>query len=1040
MASLDHNLTNILDRMLAVYPKQGLPQEIEFALVGYTGNGIRLDDNWTLGIDRYSKILKGLLEKHGLDNPDPTVMITVSSNNKIGIPEGSGNARARITDDGTGKIIRQFCVTNTCDDKHVAYELKKRLHAEDMPEYGVRLRYSTEDDLPPEHLPAFKQIIQGKQALKRYRYAQRYSIDFGDIGSHGTTLKVDFSSVRSNSAVSFSGAQVVGNCVDKVRDQYEIEIELFNSDGITKDDLNEIRNSLTLQNTLQYIIIQAQGGISNEVKDNGKTAAALRSYVIMCRHHWGSKLPEIQVDNYISQKTLVDTSTYFLGPSIATINRGVLKNERMLPKNDVTTYYFTDKADGERCLLFIDQNQNGMCYAIMKSGLMVGTRREGLARTITFSPTNMTLNMPSWRDIFGDKDIKLDNPPNLKHRGTVLDGELLKLEGKYYFLAFDIVLYMGQYVSLMFPERYAILKTIKKHNMESASASASTLNFLIKDFIDYTPEDFKEFIEDTTKFHIERDDVKDITGIKFTTNGISYDLDGIVFQPANELYPALTTSWRTVFKYKPISMLTVDLHLGYDRKLPQTNGNEIGMNPVETPDTYGVFMASYKPRGKNGLEASPHPCYAKIVNGYARTINNEPINRGNIVECRVVVGQGKPYWEPLRIRHDKHAPNSVLVHQEVMDQLYEPILLENFCQNDGGFGGKYPIADHNRWISNQWIINWVKRIKRENIRLLDLACGNIKSGSAWITLQKGFNAEAEARRSRDKRVIKIVGVDSCKDNATNITTCYIYMSSINGGSNNEPLFNHRNYNFFQQNMLMPLHKSDNIELRNQVLTAESFNVVTCIFAIYYTFKSEENFRAFLANVSRNLKTGGLFICSYMNGKHVRKLLENGGEASGGDVWKLQQMGNYQDKSPFGHKVKVSFGGLYIDNEEYLVDFTPEVLKIMLDDYGLRIRNDQQFDTKNGRLKLNDMEKAWATLHHNICFQKEPLDNGSLDAYDHMFEDSAPAPAPAPAAGAAAAPKAKAKVQAKVQIKAKVKAKPKKPEKPEKPVARQEDDD
>jgi hypothetical protein len=280
----------------------------------------------------------------------------------------------------------------------------------------------------------------------------------------------------------------------------------------------------------------------------------------------------------------------------------------------------------------------------------------------------------------------------------------------------------------------------------------------------------------------------------------------------------------------------------------------------------------------------------------------------------------------------------------------------------------------------------VRRI-RNDVRLLDLACGNIKSGNSWITLQKGFNDDAK-KQGHKKRTIKVVGVDNCKDNATNIATCYIYMSNINAGPSGGPLFRSGNYDFYQENILHPLHQSDDIKLREQALTPESFNVVTCIFAIYYTFGSEKTFRSFLANVSRNLKTGGLFICSYMNGNSVRALItESGGVmAKGGNIWQIALEADVDaDHSPFGHKVKVSFDGLYNGNVEYLVDLNnQDVLKLMLQ-YGLKVSNTDTFVTNN-KLKLSDHEKTWVSLHNNICFEKVKVDD-SLDVYDRMIQDT-----------------------------------------------------
>lgn len=54
--------------------------------------------------------------------------------------------------------------------------------------------------------------------------------------------------------------------------------------------------------------------------------------------------------------------------------------------------------------------------------------------------------------------------------------------------------------------------------------------------------------------------------------------------------------------------------------------------------------------------------------------------------------------------------------------------------------------------------------------------------------------------------------------------------------------------------------------------AHGFDVVSCQFAIHYFFQSPEKLHGFLANVSRNLKNGGTFIATFMDGDRVHNML------------------------------------------------------------------------------------------------------------------------------------------------------------------------
>jgi SAM-dependent methyltransferase len=53
---------------------------------------------------------------------------------------------------------------------------------------------------------------------------------------------------------------------------------------------------------------------------------------------------------------------------------------------------------------------------------------------------------------------------------------------------------------------------------------------------------------------------------------------------------------------------------------------------------------------------------------------------------------------------------------------------------------------------------------------------------------------------------------------------------------------------------------------------DGFNMVSCMFAIHYFFKSKETLDGFLNNVSNNLRPGGLFITTFMDGHHVDRLV------------------------------------------------------------------------------------------------------------------------------------------------------------------------
>lgn len=55
--------------------------------------------------------------------------------------------------------------------------------------------------------------------------------------------------------------------------------------------------------------------------------------------------------------------------------------------------------------------------------------------------------------------------------------------------------------------------------------------------------------------------------------------------------------------------------------------------------------------------------------------------------------------------------------------------------------------------------------------------------------------------------------------------------------------------------------------------ARGFDVVSCMFAIHYFFESTDTLNGFLNNVAANLRPGGIFIATFMDGASVDRLLE-----------------------------------------------------------------------------------------------------------------------------------------------------------------------
>ena len=193
-------------------------------------------------------------------------MITINDKGRSdGLP---ANARVRITTDSDSKqVLKKFCMNNMVPVEYTEHEFKERLHKVDMRDYGLRLRYAKESKITDETTKSkLNNLVGSRTAQKLYRYTQRYSVLVAETKDKTTKLKVDFSCVKQGTGYSFSGAQILGMCADRVKDQYEVEIEISNQTGVTLEHINELEEQI--KDTVNFLVSYVQGGLAKYIVSN----------------------------------------------------------------------------------------------------------------------------------------------------------------------------------------------------------------------------------------------------------------------------------------------------------------------------------------------------------------------------------------------------------------------------------------------------------------------------------------------------------------------------------------------------------------------------------------------------------------------------------------------------------------------------------------------------------------------------------------------------------------------------------------------------
>jgi len=184
-------------------------------------------------------------------------------------------------------------------------------------------------------------------------------------------------------------------------------------------------------------------------------------------------------------------------------------------------------------------------------------------------------------------------------------------------------------------------------------------------------------------------------------------------------------------------------------------------------------------------------------------------------------------------------------------------------------------------------------------------------------------------------------------------------------------------------------------LKKVILSKNQFDVVSMQFAIHYLFENEIKLRTFLQNVSDNLKIGGYFIGTSMDGRRVVELLrglKKPAEGIIGDdiLWKIEKKYSetmkWDAKKPMlGHKIEVYINTIGIPHEEYLVNYT--YLEEILKEYGFELEIIRGFgdiyamgddEYKDDMKAMSDAEKTFSFLHNEFRFKKTK--NASDEVY------------------------------------------------------------
>ena len=553
----------------------------------------------------------------------------------------SNNDSYRITINGLDKInkilnlvhqrknhvVYSILITQFSKDDTIEFMDKKKdpKNIIDIDQYDIRFRLSNENKIDKKTLENLSNLQYTENDKIVYRYKQRISLIIESSETLGT-IKLDLTVIKAS------------NTADKIYDaekQFEVELEYIppNSKKISDSYLDKILEEIK---------------IIKQVLENN-------SIII-------SKDENIEIINHY-KKTLYNsenehsTNLYSMQP----ISTEVQHITEKLPNK----YSVTDKSDGEKFQLFIDDNK---AYLISN---------------------NLVVKKVNYKDI--DK----------KFNKSIFEGELLYLqkENKFLFMMFDCLFYCGRDArnELLLSKRLSFIDEFLNNSASNKEYKPYTIKSYEGPFDIIKQEEHyeKEIINFYKQLNKILDNAKSNDTIfhnkifLFPKGGDSsevysfsyliwslcssdkikcpYLLDGIIYTGLEQSYTRDKREQKyPIYKYKPPSTNSIDVYLKFKRNDETGGFLEIYDNSIHGNNKNKFFRVAEFYVGDSisdkevpvpfMKEYKNHEAYFLIENDAVRDIEGILVNDETVVEVIYVYDAILPHqyrWKILRTRWDK---------------------------------------------------------------------------------------------------------------------------------------------------------------------------------------------------------------------------------------------------------------------------------------------------------------------------------------------------------------------------------------------------
>ena len=880
----------------------------------------------------------------------------------LDIKAESSNIRTTVTNLNDIKI---YCKTDNLKDLDTVF-LKKKVYLNDdrkkmllrNSNYNYSVNLKTEEKMEDDHPEVIELLDSWKKKNKYFRYKKRSSFNTPD-GNY----KIDITIVKSNRKnkvlnrfeyyKSFTESKVL-----QEPETYELEIEYIGNNLTKTVSKSNIYKSVKMIETADDAQTHEVIDESDE-SDNYKNLSEIVYDINTVVHNTPLITSKTERENVLSEYyKLTEQNRKLIVPQPVTLSIDELNMNNA--GNILKNYAVTEKADGYRYILYIDETKTGYLInskmKVVKTGI-VFTNVEGIwildGEYIVRDRNNQKLNLFMIFDVYYANNEKVYKRPFIskthdRNDELTLFREILKNTDYEY----DIPNNMNIGI-----KNYELGTTRSKPNKKILDKSREILR--------------REFV--------------------YRTDGLIYlPIDvpvgsGIDKKPVENI----GGTWNLNYKWKPPEENTIDFRVvivkeTVDKKLRDQiytyteiveDGEEIvkqykkcrlkvGYNERddESSDFCMKMLLKTKSQKTNTTETVFNPpdtetdigtTNIELNNGKIICESGEELRSGDIIEMRYEKLNHDMIWHPIRKRFDKTNPQYFIIANNIWSTIVNPVTNEmirgQIDLRDIEFKTEltdgYYIADEDRNYTSAPLRQLHNYIKSKLIgaigsspemnhkkRIMDTSIG--RGGD----LNKYMNPEisCEFLFGLDIESVSVACRRFYLKNNTTMKCVFIRTNTSKLIETLEGLDDRDDNIEYNSTMIDILYdkktKIDKryVEVRKiyRGLAKSKFHIISCQFSLHYYFRDLTTLEGYLENVVGNCKKGGYFIgCCYDGNKIFDRLKQtepfryvDKNDALVYEIEKKYTIDEFTKENALGQRIDVYMESIGKKVPEYLVHF------------------------------------------------------------------------------------------------------------------------